>query len=91
MTDAEEGTHVFSMSWTALTMMMLQAAVPVVTMVAVLVIAVTVRRDNPLRVAPTDRPGILEQRLEHLDRLLAAGRITEPEHRDARARLLGTL
>jgi hypothetical protein len=36
-------------------------------------------------------PGVLEQRLEHLDRLHAAGRITDAERREARARLLGSI
>jgi hypothetical protein len=70
----------------------LQMLVPVVTAVAVVVIAVTLARGRGGTSSdPTDRPGILEQRLEHLDRLLAAGRITDDERSTARARLLGTV
>jgi hypothetical protein len=71
----------------------LQVLTPLVTATALVVIAVTfVRRARAAApVDPTDRPGLMEQRLEHLDRLHAAGRITDDERSAARARLLGEL
>ncbi|WP_141538721.1 hypothetical protein [Isoptericola jiangsuensis] len=84
------------MAWAGSGMMLavvLEALVPVVTAVAVVVIAATLSRGaRPTAPAePTDRPGLLEQRLEHLDWLHAAGRITDDERGAARARLLGTV
>ncbi|MCK0117313.1 hypothetical protein MWU57_09730 [Isoptericola sp. S6320L] len=84
----------FSMGLSGLVMVILQVLLPLATAVAVVVIAVTmVRGGSPARAAgaPTDRPGLLEQRLHHLDRLHDAGRITDDERAEARARLLGTL
>jgi hypothetical protein len=70
---------------------LVQLLAPLVAATALVVIAVTfVRRARAAApVDPTDRPGLMEQRLEHLDRLHAAGRITDDERSAARARLLG--
>jgi len=66
-----------------------QVVVPIVTAVAVVVIAGVLARGA----RPVDDGGdvAVEQRLDQLDRLLASGRITPAERDDARARLLGTL
>ncbi|WP_278235654.1 MULTISPECIES: hypothetical protein [Isoptericola] len=72
--------------------MLANMLVPVVVALALVAIAVALVRGGARGASvPTDRPGLLEQRLEHLDRLHAAGRISDVERADARARLLGTL
>jgi hypothetical protein len=58
--------------------------------VAALVVVVVVRLIRSSSGLPPRR-GVLEQRLEHLDRLHTAGRITDAEHGEARARVLGTI
>ncbi len=70
---------------------LLELAAPVIIAIAVVAIAVAAVRGGIRGARSTPSPGVLEQRLEHLDRLHAAGRITDEERAEARARLLGTI
>lgn len=70
---------------------LLELAAPVIIAIAVVAIAVAVVRGGTRGARSAPPPGLLEQRLEHLDRLHAAGRITDEERAEARARLLGTI
>jgi hypothetical protein len=70
---------------------LLQLVVPLVTAVAVVVIAVTLVRGGIRGAGSPPQPEVLEQRLDHLDRLHAAGRLSDAERAEARARLLGTV
>ncbi|WP_402469785.1 hypothetical protein [Isoptericola aurantiacus] len=72
---------------------MISALAPPAMLIALVVIAVALVRGASRGgdAEPTDRPGLLEQRLDHLDRLRASGRITDEERDAARAHLLGRL
>lgn len=78
-----------SSAFAALTL--LELALPAVIAITVVAILVAIVRGATRGAASPPSPGVLEQRLDHLDRLHAAGRITDEERADARARLLGTI
>jgi hypothetical protein len=71
--------------------LLLVVVIPLVIVVAVVVIAVALARGRRRDAGSPARPGVLEQRLDDLDRLHAAGRLSDAERAEARARLLGTI